>query len=121
MPVGNDGNFSDRGQRTYSVVLEMQHILVEGLLDLRLFKGSNGSILRVGICAAFFPYGIGHSLGMDVRVSRVGVQVNHQTAIIVRLTAELGNGDLLPWSRHYIYTALLSPTINVRLTKFSSY
>ncbi|KAG1734579.1 Creatinase/aminopeptidase [Suillus lakei] len=72
-----------KGKQIYSLVLEMQklsdldvhwdtiqllchQILVEGFLGLGLFKGSKDEILRSGISSAFFPHGVGHSLGMDV-------------------------------------------------------
>ncbi|OJA21141.1 hypothetical protein AZE42_04362 [Rhizopogon vesiculosus] len=87
MPVGNGGKFSENSKQIYSLVLEMQQksmetlrpgvhwdtiqllcheILVEGFLKLGLFKGSKDKILRSGISSAFFPHGVGHSLGMDV-------------------------------------------------------
>ncbi|KAG1727777.1 Creatinase/aminopeptidase [Suillus paluster] len=87
MPVGNGGKFTEKSKQIYSLVLEMQQksiatlrpgvhwdtihllchqILVEGFLSLGLFKGSKDEILRSGISSAFFPHGVGHSLGMDV-------------------------------------------------------
>ncbi|KAG0708512.1 Creatinase/aminopeptidase [Suillus ampliporus] len=87
MPVGNGGKFTEKSKQIYSLVLEMQQksiktlrpgvhwdtiqllchqILVEGFLGLGLFKGPKDEILRSGISSAFFPHGVGHSLGMDV-------------------------------------------------------
>ncbi|KAG1846128.1 Creatinase/aminopeptidase [Suillus tomentosus] len=87
MPVGNGGRFTEKGKQIYSLVLEMQQksmkslrpgvhwdtiqllchqILVEGFLNIGLFKGPKDEILRSGISSAFFPHGVGHSLGMDV-------------------------------------------------------
>lgn len=40
---------------------------MRGFLKLGLFRnGSEGEILKSGVSAAFFPHGLGHSLGMDV-------------------------------------------------------
>ncbi|KIJ67305.1 hypothetical protein HYDPIDRAFT_165961 [Hydnomerulius pinastri MD-312] len=110
MPVGNNGKFTKEAKEIYNLVLKMQtesfkivrpgthwddvqllchRVLVEGFLDLGIFKdpsptvqAANGhattqstpkprdhlvqEILRTGLSAAFFPHGVGHSLGMDV-------------------------------------------------------
>lgn len=101
MPVGNGGKFTEKGKQIYSLVLEMQQksmktlrpgvhwdtiqllchqILVEGFLDLGLFKGSKDEILRSGISSAFFPHGVGHSLGMDVHdVPSASKPINNMT------------------------------------------
>ncbi|KAG2043984.1 metallopeptidase family M24-domain-containing protein [Suillus americanus] len=101
MPVGNGGKFTEKGKQIYSLVLEMQQksmetlkpgvhwdtiqllchqILVEGFLDLGLFKGSKDEILRSGISSAFFPHGVGHSLGMDVHdVPSASKPINNTT------------------------------------------
>jgi len=49
-----------------TIQLLCHQILVEGFLDLGLFKGPKDEILLSGISSAFFPHGVGHSLGMDV-------------------------------------------------------
>jgi Xaa-Pro aminopeptidase len=41
-------------------------VLVEGLVQLGLFKGTVESLLERGAAAVFFPHGIGHLLGLDV-------------------------------------------------------
>lgn len=88
MPVGNSGRFTPQSGDIYDLVLAMQNaafamikpgvhwdrvhlechkILVHGFLKLGLFKdGTEKEILESGISAAFFPHGLGHSLGMDV-------------------------------------------------------
>ncbi len=88
MPVGNSGHFTTQSGDIYDLVLTMQKaafsvikpdvhwdkvhlechkILVRGFLKLGLFKdGTEKEILESGISAAFFPHGLGHSLGMDV-------------------------------------------------------
>jgi Xaa-Pro dipeptidase len=49
-----------------TIQLLCHEVLVEGFLNLGLFKGPKDEILRSGISSAFFPHGVGHSLGMDV-------------------------------------------------------
>ena len=43
-------------------------ILVKSFVNLGIFKSDNDEkdILNSGITAAFFPHGVGHSLGLDV-------------------------------------------------------
>jgi len=86
-PVGNGGRFTKEAREIYLLVLKMQeeairslrpgihwdtihrqcHVtLVQGFLKLGIFKGKEEAILRSGVSAAFFPHGLGHSLGMDV-------------------------------------------------------
>lgn len=49
------------------VHLECHKVLVSRFLELGLFKnGTKEEILNSGVSAAFFPHGLGHSLGMDV-------------------------------------------------------
>lgn len=40
--------------------------LVEGLVDLGIFRGDVDGLLERGAAAIFFPHGIGHLLGLDV-------------------------------------------------------
>jgi Xaa-Pro aminopeptidase len=40
--------------------------LVQGLAPLKLFKGSVDAVVESAACAALFPHGIGHLLGLDV-------------------------------------------------------
>jgi len=41
-------------------------VLIEGLIDLRIIKGSVDEALDANAQALFFPHGIGHLLGLDV-------------------------------------------------------
>ncbi|XP_006457038.1 hypothetical protein AGABI2DRAFT_229306 [Agaricus bisporus var. bisporus H97] len=88
MPVGNNGRFTPISGQVYDLVLEMQKaafnmikpgvhwdrvhlechkVLVNKFIELGLFKnGTKEEILNSGVSAAFFPHGLGHSLGMDV-------------------------------------------------------
>ncbi|KAH7102432.1 Creatinase/aminopeptidase, partial [Auriculariales sp. MPI-PUGE-AT-0066] len=87
MPVGNGGKFTSEGGAIYDLVLEMQtaayglvrpgthwdsaqhacHVtLVRGFLKLGIFKGSEQELLDSDVTTAFFPHGLGHSIGMDV-------------------------------------------------------
>ncbi|KAG8848877.1 hypothetical protein FRB96_001009 [Tulasnella sp. 330] len=86
-PVGNGGKFTKEAREIYTLVLKMQnesikvlkpgvhwdtihrqnHVtLVQGFLSLGIFKGEEKDVLDSGVSAAFFPHGLGHSLGMDV-------------------------------------------------------
>ncbi|KAG9031407.1 hypothetical protein FRB95_002771 [Tulasnella sp. JGI-2019a] len=86
-PVGNGGKFTKEARDIYSLVLKMQndsikclkpgvhwdtihrqnHVtLVQGFISLGIFKGDAQDVLNSGVSAAFFPHGLGHSLGMDV-------------------------------------------------------
>jgi Xaa-Pro dipeptidase len=63
-----------------TIQLLCHQILVEGFLDLGLFEGSKDEILRSGISSAFFPHGVGHSLGMDVHdVPSASKPINNTT------------------------------------------
>jgi Xaa-Pro dipeptidase len=89
MPVGNGGKFTPEARAIYELVLEMQtaslkalkpelhwdavqllchRILVRGFQKLGIFRAEaeEAAILASGISSAFFPHGVGHSLGLDV-------------------------------------------------------
>ncbi|KAF5378131.1 hypothetical protein D9615_007638 [Tricholomella constricta] len=89
MPVGNGGKFTPEARAMYSLVLEMQDAsfalskpgahwdevqrvchttLIRGFQRLGIFRADAepGNILVSGLSAAFFPHGVGHSLGLDV-------------------------------------------------------
>ncbi|KAI6144193.1 Creatinase/aminopeptidase [Pisolithus tinctorius] len=95
MPVGNGGKFTTEARAIYDLVLEMQqeslamlcpgvHWDDDGFLRLGIFRSAETShgkfpgrdlkshgdlrhdILTSGLSAAFFPHGVGHSLGLDV-------------------------------------------------------
>jgi Xaa-Pro aminopeptidase len=42
------------------------HKLTEGLVEIGLLRGNPEELLERGVCAAFFPHGVGHLLGLDV-------------------------------------------------------
>ncbi|EJT96514.1 Creatinase/aminopeptidase, partial [Dacryopinax primogenitus] len=86
-PIGNNGHFSPQARDIYLTVLHMQttaisllrpglhwdvvqlsmhRILVQSFLKLGIFRGEEDEVLKSGVSAAFFPHGVGHSLGLDV-------------------------------------------------------
>ncbi|KAG8713598.1 hypothetical protein FRC08_013064 [Ceratobasidium sp. 394] len=86
-PVGNGGKFTPEARAIYELVLKMQNeaieslkpglhwdtvhlrchqTLVNGFLRLGIFKGDATAILDSEISSAFYPHGVGHSLGLDV-------------------------------------------------------
>ncbi|KAG8821899.1 hypothetical protein FRC19_007036 [Serendipita sp. 401] len=86
-PVGNGGKFTKEAREIYETVLKMQmacieaakpgvhwdtlhlkshEILVQELLKLGILQGEFKTVLESGVSAAFYPHGLGHSLGMDV-------------------------------------------------------
>ncbi|KIM31406.1 hypothetical protein M408DRAFT_327626 [Serendipita vermifera MAFF 305830] len=86
-PVGNNGKFTKEAREIYSIVLKMQlacidaakpgvhwdhlhlkshEVLVDEFIKLGIFKGDAKTVLDSGVSAAFYPHGLGHSLGMDV-------------------------------------------------------
>ncbi|KAH9052663.1 Creatinase/aminopeptidase [Lactarius vividus] len=89
MPVGNSGRFTPEARAIYELVHEMQtasfkairpglhwdavqllchRTLVRGFKRLGIFKAGvdEATLLAAGVSAAFFPHGVGHSLGLDV-------------------------------------------------------
>lgn len=71
------------GSHWDTIHLQAHKVLIDGFLQLGIFKGDAGTILQSGITAAFFPHGLGHSLGLDVHDSR-----QHLKAVHVDLPAE---------------------------------
>ncbi|CAE6516348.1 unnamed protein product [Rhizoctonia solani] len=86
-PVGNGGKFTTEARAIYELVLKMQEeaidslkpgvhwdaiqlqchsTLIDGFLELGIFKGEKSDILKSEVSSAFFPHGVGHSLGLDV-------------------------------------------------------
>ncbi|KAH9047102.1 Creatinase/aminopeptidase [Lactarius hengduanensis] len=89
MPVGNGGRFTPEARVIYELVLEVQtasfkairpglhwdavqllchRTLVRGFKKLGIFRAGvdEATLLAAGVSAAFFPHGVGHSLGQDV-------------------------------------------------------
>ena len=60
-----------------TVHLHGHRVLVDGFLALGILKGDVGALLESGITAAFFPHGLGHSLGLDVHDSRQYLKTVH--------------------------------------------
>ncbi|KAH9052665.1 Creatinase/aminopeptidase [Lactarius vividus] len=89
VPVGNGGKFTPEARAIYELVLEMQtasfkairpglhwdavqllchRTLVRGFKRLGIFRAGadEATLLAAGVSAAFFPYGVGHSVGLDL-------------------------------------------------------
>ncbi|WVW86918.1 hypothetical protein I302_108973 [Kwoniella bestiolae CBS 10118] len=99
IPVGNGGRFTKEAGEIYDLVLRMQQecealvkpgihwdrlhlhahkVLIDGFLQLGIFKGDTEQILQSGVTAGFFPHGLGHSLGLDVHDSRQYLKSVHE-------------------------------------------
>lgn len=133
MPVGNGGKFTAEARSIYSLVLEMQHAsfallkpglhwdevqlvchrtLIRGFQRLGIFRSdaeyTEEAILASGLTAAFFPHGLGHSLGLDVHdVPTVSKPTDPVTGTVV----VLGNGanpgvDEAKWGHQSLYRYL---------------
>jgi len=50
----------------YDVFNAAVTVLVEGLKDLKILKGSTENLIKQKAYKPYFPHGIGHSLGLDV-------------------------------------------------------
>ena len=91
-----------------AVQLLCHRILVRGFQKLGIFRAETeeAAILTSGISAAFFPHGVGHSLGLDVHdipsaskplpnptIVRGGVDIGHEKFyeyLRLRLPLEVG-------------------------------
>ena len=52
---------------SYRAIHEVaKRTLVEGLVELRIFRGEVDGLLERGAASLFFPHGVGHLLGLDV-------------------------------------------------------
>ncbi|KAG6881449.1 hypothetical protein C0992_001060 [Termitomyces sp. T32_za158] len=133
MPVGNGGKFTPEARAIYSLVLEMQNAsfallkpelhwdevqlvchrtLIRGFQRLGIFrsgaKHTEEAILASGITAAFFPHGLGHSLGLDVHDVPI---VSKPTDPVTGSVVVLGNGakpgvDEAKWGHQSLYKYL---------------
>ncbi len=54
------------GVRYRDVHLAAARVIAEGLLQMRILRGSADEILETGAQALFFPHGVGHQIGLDV-------------------------------------------------------
>ncbi|MGZ3421486.1 MAG: aminopeptidase P family protein [Polyangiales bacterium] len=54
------------GTRYRDVHLEASRVIVRGLVDLGILRGTVDGLLERGAHALFFPHGVGHLLGLDV-------------------------------------------------------
>lgn len=81
-------------------------IILEGLKDLGLVKGSMDSALEAGAYGLFFPHGVGHMIGMDVHdmedlgENRVGYREGLERSSMfglrsLRLAKELEEGHVI--------------------------
>jgi Xaa-Pro dipeptidase len=85
-PVGNGGKFTPEAREIYSLVLKMQNDAIESLkpglhwdtvqyhchltlvkafIKMGIFIGTEEEVLDSQVSAAFFPHGVGHSIGLD--------------------------------------------------------
>ena len=129
-----------------AIQLICHQTLVRGFQKLGIFKSPNSpgsgswnseeAIVASGISAAFFPHGVGHSLGMDVHdvpsaskplvnpTIKKGQETGHSsfyTYLRLRLPLEVGMvvvsdplRSLSPWSRtsrSYVYNQTVEPGI----------
>jgi Xaa-Pro dipeptidase len=121
MPVGNGGKFTPEARAIYELVLEMQtasfkairpglhwdavqllchRTLVRGFKRLGIFKAGadEAALLASGVSAAFFPHGVGHSLGLDVHDVLSASKPAHNPTIIAQ-GAESGHEKLYEYLR----------------------
>ena len=117
MPVGNGGKFTPEAKAIYTLVHEMQRLsfeairpgvhwdtiqllchqtLISGFQRLGIFKESE-AIISSGVSAAFFPHGVGHSLGMDVHDVPSASKPNVNPTI--QKGKELGHPDFYTYLR----------------------
>ncbi|KAI0295060.1 Creatinase/aminopeptidase [Multifurca ochricompacta] len=121
MPVGNGGKFTPEARAIYELVLQMQtaslavlkpglhwdavqllchRTLIRGFQKLGIFTAETEEtvLLASGVSAAFFPHGVGHSLGLDVHdVPSVSKPVRNPT--VMRDGAEPDNEKFYEYLR----------------------
>jgi len=57
--------------------LHAHKVLIDGFIKMGIFKGTHEEMLQSGLSAAFFPHGLGHSLGLDVHDSLQYLRSTH--------------------------------------------
>ncbi len=115
-PVGR--RFTRRQRDIYSIVLETQkegirlarpgitsaelHVhsirkIAEGLLDLKLLRGSLDELVESGAARLFYPHGLGHMLGLDVHDVSGGKRrkVRNPTKVPMRFVTKLEPGFVI--------------------------
>ncbi|KAF8257663.1 Creatinase/aminopeptidase [Lactarius quietus] len=128
MPVGNSGQFTPESRAIYELVLEMQtasfkvikpglhwdavqllchRTLVRGFKRIGIFRADydEAALLASGLTAAFFPHGVGHSLGQDVHDVPSASKPAHNPTI----TQGRGGGAELGHEKFYEYLRLRLP------------
>ncbi|KAG6897361.1 hypothetical protein C0993_007596 [Termitomyces sp. T159_Od127] len=132
MPVGNGGKFAPAARAVYALVREMQsaafallrpgvhwdavqlachRALVRGFCRLGIFRAGTAhdedAVLASGITAAFFPHGLGHSLGLDVHdVPGASKCTDPVSGAVVVLGDGARPGDEARWGHQSLYRYL---------------
>jgi Xaa-Pro dipeptidase len=104
------------GEKMEDLHMMAAHIIVEGLRDLGLIKGSTEELMENNIFALFFPHGLGHFLGLDThdvggypkgveRIDRPGIK-------FLRVRRDLQPGMVITIEPGiYFIPALLKPAL----------
>ncbi|KAG6828599.1 hypothetical protein H0H92_007340 [Tricholoma furcatifolium] len=129
MPVGNNGKFTPEALAIYTLVLSMQsesfallrsglhwdevqlichRTLIRGFQSLGIFNkdATEPEILASGVCAAFFPHGVGHSLGMDVHDVPSVSKVKDANGAVVVMGDGYKDAEKAKWGHEDLYRYL---------------